>query len=238
MASQVPSTLDSERRRKKKKKTGVTTKGAIANPESGVKTVGATPNLTPTEQATSGATGKTPPEKEETEGATSGATANTPPEKKKAGLKLKKRARAPEAPQSQEREEGPSTEPTNAPLKSRNSTPGGAKQGSQLQTEQPPWRFKPGGIDKYLRRLAQKESKKAKVEKGIQAVKAPEEPGAKTSEQHKVEGGWEGTERGLEQVGVKGSGILIFTQELGEKAEILRREEEGPVRAENEEGKG
>jgi hypothetical protein len=39
-------------------------------------------------------------------------------------------------------------------------------------------------------------------------------------------------------VGVEGSGLLIFTQELGEKAEILRREEEAPVRAENEEGKG
>jgi hypothetical protein len=63
-------------------------------------------------------------------------------------------------------------------------------------------------------------------------------PGAKTSEQHKVEGGGKGTERGLEQVGVEGNGLLIFTQELGEKAEILRKEEEAPVRAENEEGKG
>jgi hypothetical protein len=43
-------------------------------------------------------------------------------------------------------------------------------------------RFKPGGIDKYLRRLARKASKKAKLEKGIQAVKAPEEPGSKTGE--------------------------------------------------------
>jgi hypothetical protein len=80
------------------------------------------------------------------------------------------------------------------------------------------------------------------VEKGVQAVKAPEVPGAKASEQHKVEGRGEGTERGREQVGwewgLEGSGILIFTQELGEKAEILRREEEAPMRAENEEGNG
>jgi hypothetical protein len=42
----------------------------------------------------------------------------------------------------------------------------------------------------------------------------------------------------LEQVGVEGSELLIFTQPLGEKAEILRREKAAPVRAENEEGKG
>jgi hypothetical protein len=137
MASQLPATLDSERR-KKMKKAIVTTTGAIAVPEAGVKRVGVTANLTPPEEATSGATAKIPPEKKETEGATSGATAKTLPEKKEAGLPQKKRARAAEAPQSQEREEGPSTEPTNSPLKSRNSPPGGAKQGSQLQTEQAP----------------------------------------------------------------------------------------------------
>jgi hypothetical protein len=74
------------------------------------------------------------------------------------------------------------------------------------------------------------------LEKRIQAEKAPREPGAKTSEQHKVEGGGEGRERGLEQVGVEGSGILIFTHQLGEKAEILRTEALGGM--ENEEGKG
>jgi hypothetical protein len=35
-------------------------------------------------------------------------------------------------------------------------------------------------------------------------------------------------------VGVEGNALLMFTQQIGEKAEILRREEE---RAENEEGK-
>jgi hypothetical protein len=74
------------------------------------------------------------------------------------------------------------------------------------------------------------------LEKGIQAVKATGEPEAKASEQHKVEGGGEGTERGLEQVGGAGAGILIFTHQLGEKAEILRTE--APVRVRNEEGKG
>jgi hypothetical protein len=75
------------------------------------------------------------------------------------------------------------------------------------------------------------------LKKGIQAEKAPGEPGAKTSEQHEVEAwGGEGTERGLEQVDVEGSGILIYTQQLGEKVEILRTE--APVRVENEEGKG
>jgi hypothetical protein len=87
---------------------------------------------------------------------------------------------------------------------------------------------------KNYRKLARKAAKKAKLEKANQAVKAPEEPGAKTSEEHKVEGGGEGTERGLE-VGVEGNELLIFTQQIGEKAEILRRKE---GRAENEEGKG
>jgi hypothetical protein len=73
------------------------------------------------------------------------------------------------------------------------------------------------------------------LEKGIQAEKAPGEPGAETSEQDKVEGGGEGMARGLEQVGVEGSGVLIYTQQLGEKAEILRTK--APVRVENEEGK-
>jgi hypothetical protein len=89
------------------------------------------------------------------------------PEKNEAGLPQKKRTRAAKAPQSQEREEGPSTEPTNPPLKSRDSPPGGAKQGSQLQTEQAPRGFTPRGLDKYLRRLARKAAKKAKLEKGI-----------------------------------------------------------------------
>jgi hypothetical protein len=71
------------------------------------------------------------------------------------------------------------------------------------------------------------------LEKGNQAVKAPEEPGAKTSEEHKVEGWGEGTERGLE-VGVEGNELLIYTQQIGEKAEILRTEE---GRADNEEMK-
>jgi hypothetical protein len=57
--------------------------------------------------------------------ATSGATAKTPPEKKKAGLKLKKRARAPEAPQSQEREEGPSTNDERPAQKPKLNTRGG-----------------------------------------------------------------------------------------------------------------
>jgi hypothetical protein len=52
--------------------------------------------------------------------------------------------------------------------------------------------------------------------------------------EHKVEGGGKGTERGLE-VGAEGNALLIFTQQIGEKGEILRREEE---RAEDEEGKG
>jgi hypothetical protein len=65
-------------------------------------------------------------------------------------------------------------------------------------------------------------------------VKAPEEPGAKTSEKHKVEGGGEGTDRGLE-VGVEGNELLMFTQQIGEKAEILRTEE---GRADNEEEMG
>jgi hypothetical protein len=43
-------------------------------------------------------------------------------------------------------------------------------------------------------------------------------------------------ERGLEQVGVEGCGVLIYTQPLEEKAEILRTE--APVRVENEERKG
>jgi hypothetical protein len=73
------------------------------------------------------------------------------------------------------REKGPAKETTNAPLKSKNSPQGGAKQGSQLQTGQAPRGFKPGGIEKYLRRLAQKESD-AKVETGSQEVMAPEEP--------------------------------------------------------------
>jgi hypothetical protein len=142
--------------------------------------------------------------------------------------------RAPEAPQSQEREEGPSTEPTNPPLESPDSTPRGAKEGSQGQTEEPPRLFKPGGMATYYRKLAQKAAKKAKLEKGNQAVKAPEEPGAKASDEHKVEGGGEGTERGLE-VGVEGNELLIFSQQIGLKAEILRREEGS---ADNEEGKG
>jgi hypothetical protein len=76
----------------------------------------------------------------------------------------------------------------------------------------------------YYRKLARKAAKKAKLEKRNQAVKAPEEPGAKTSEEHKVEGGGEGTERGLE-VGVEGNELLIYTQQIGEKVEILRTEE-------------
>jgi hypothetical protein len=137
--------------------------GRDSSSRSGREGAGAT--ATPTEEATSGATAKTPPEKKETEGATSGATAKTPPKKKEAGLPQKKRARAAEAPQSQEREEGLLTEPANPPLKSRNSPPGGAKQGSQLQTEQAPRGFTPRGLDKYLRRLARKAAKKAKLEK-------------------------------------------------------------------------
>jgi hypothetical protein len=146
------------------------------------------------------------------------------------GRETEERARAWEAPQSQKREEGPATEPTNPPPKRPDSTPGGAKEGSQVQTEEPPCLFKPGGMAKYYKKLA----RKAKLEKGNQAVKAPEEPGAKTSEEHKVEGGGEGTERGLE-VGVEGNELLIYTQQTGEKAEILRTEE---GRADNEEGKG
>jgi hypothetical protein len=199
-----------------------TTTGAIAVPEAGVKAVGAT--------------AKTPPEKKETEGEKSGETVESPPKKKEAGLPQKKRTRAAEAPQSQEREEGPSTEPTNPPLKCQNSPTGGAKEGAQLPTEHAPRGFTPRGLDKYLRRQARKAAKKAKLEKGIHAEKAPGEPGAQTSEQHKVEGGGEGMERGLEQVGVERSGVLIYIQQLEEKAEILRTE--APVRVENEEGKG
>jgi hypothetical protein len=87
---------------------------------------------------------------------------------------------------------------------------------------------------KYYRKLARKAAKKAKLEKENQAVKTPEKPGAKTSEEHKVERGGEGTERGLE-VGVEGNELLIYTQQIGEKAEILRTEE---GRVDNEEGKG
>jgi hypothetical protein len=75
---------------------------AIANPEAGVKAVGAAANLMPTEEATSRAATKTHPEKE-TKGATSGAREKTLLEKKKVGLKAKKRARASEAPHSQKR---------------------------------------------------------------------------------------------------------------------------------------
>jgi hypothetical protein len=146
------------------------------------------------------------------------------------GVNPKKRARAPEAPQSQEREEGPSTEPANPPLERPDSTPGGAKEGSQVQTEEPPRLLKQGGMAKYYRKLARKAAKKAKLEKGKQTVKAPEEPGAKTSEENKEERGGGGTERGLE-VGVEGNELLIYTHQIGEKAEILRREE---GRAENE----
>jgi hypothetical protein len=153
-----------------------------------VKAVGAAANLKPPEEALSGPTANTPPEKE-TEGATSRAIAKTPPEKNEMGVKPKKRARTRKAPQSQEREEGPATEPTNPPPERPDSTPGGAKEGSQVQTEEPPRIFKPGGMAKYYRKLARKAAKKAKLKKGNQAVKAPEEPGAKTSEEHKVEGG-------------------------------------------------
>jgi hypothetical protein len=109
----------------------------------------------------------------------------------------------------------------------------GNKGGITSSTEEPPRLFKPGGMAKYYRKLA-RTPKKAKLEKENQAVKAPEEPGAKTSEEHKVEGGGKGTERGLE-VGVEGNELLIYTQQIGEKTEILRTEE---GRADNEEGKG
>jgi hypothetical protein len=46
---------------------------------------------------------------------------------------------------------------------------------------------------KFYRKLVRKAAKKAKLEKENQAVKAPKEPEAKTSEEHKVEGGGEGT---------------------------------------------
>jgi hypothetical protein len=150
------------------------------------------------------------------------------------GRETEEKARASEAPKSQEREEGPATEPTNPLPKRPDSTPEGAKEGSQVQTKQPPRLFKPGSMAKYYRKLARKAAKKAKLEKENQAVKAPEEPGAKRSEEHKVEGRGEGTERGLE-VGVEGNELLIYTQQIGEKAEILRTEE---GRADNEEGKG
>jgi hypothetical protein len=188
MASQVASTQESQGK-KKTKKTEVTKTEAIANPGTGVKAVGAATNLKPPEEATSRPTAKTPSEKKETEGATSGAIAKIPPEKKEMGVKPKKRVRAPEAPHRQEREERPSTEPTNAPLERPDSTPGGANGGSQVQTEEPPRLFKPGGMAKYCRKLARKAAKKAKLEKGNQAVKALEEPGAKTSEEHKLKGG-------------------------------------------------
>jgi hypothetical protein len=81
------------------------------------------------EEAMSGPTAKTPPKKE-TIGATSRAKAKTPPKKNEMGVKPKKRARAREAPQSQEREEGRATEPTNPPPERPDSTPGGAKEGS------------------------------------------------------------------------------------------------------------
>jgi hypothetical protein len=138
----------------------------LANPGARVKAVGAAANLKPPEEATSKPTAKTPPEKKKTEGATSGVIAKTPPEKKEMGVKPKKKARASEAPHSQEREEGPSTEPTNPPLERPDSTPGGAKEGSQVQTEEPPRLFKPGGMAKYYRKLARKAAKKAKLEKG------------------------------------------------------------------------
>jgi hypothetical protein len=67
---------------------------------------------------------------------------------------------------------------------------------------------------------------------------ATEEPGAKPSEQHKVEGGGDGTERRLDKVGVESSGLLILAHELGEKEDIVMREEEALVKAENEKGKG
>jgi hypothetical protein len=205
----------------------------MAKTGAGVKAVGAAANLKPSEEAMSGPTATTPPKKE-TEGATRGAIAKTPPGKNEMGVKPKKRARAQEAPQSQEREEGPATEPTNLPPKRPDSTPGGAKEGSQVQTEEPPRLFKSGGMAKYYRKQARKAAKKAKLEKENHAVKAPEEPGAKTSEEHKVEGGGEGTERGLE-VGVEENELLIDTQQIGEKAEILRTKE---GRADNEEEKG
>jgi hypothetical protein len=203
MASQVASTQESEGK-KKTKKAEVTKTEAIANPGAGVKAVGAAANLKPSEEPTSRPTAKTPPEKKETEGATSGAIAKTPPVKKEMGVKPKKRARAPKAPQSQEKEEGPSLKPTNPPRESPDSTPGGAKEGSQVQTEELPRLFKPGGMAKYYRKLARKAAKKAKLKKGNQAVKASEEQGAKTSEEDKVEGRGEETEKGLE-VGVEGN---------------------------------
>jgi hypothetical protein len=240
MALNVPGTLDSQMR-KKKKKARVTTTGAIADPEAGVTAVGAIANPTPPEKketgvATSGATARVPPEKMETGVATSRATARTPPEKKEARL-TKKRARAKET-QSQEREKGPSTEPTNAPLKSKNSTRGRAKQGSQLQRSPAPRRFKMGTIQEYPRRLAQKESH-AKMETGIQEVKAPKEPGATPNEQHKVEGRGEGRERELNNMGVEASGLLsTLAHELGKKEVVLRREEKTFVTQQNEEKRG
>jgi hypothetical protein len=130
MASQVASIQELEGKKKTKKtevtktevtKTEVTKTEAMeietmAKTGAGVKAVGAAANLKPLEEAMSGPTAKIPPEKE-TEGATSGAIAKTPPEKNKMGVKPKKRARAREAPHSQEREEGPATEPTNPPPK-------------------------------------------------------------------------------------------------------------------------
>jgi hypothetical protein len=192
MASQVASTPESEGKKKTKKtevtKTKVTKTERIAKTRAGVKAVGTAANLKTPEEPMSRPSAKTPPEKKETEGATSGAIAKTPPEKKEMGVKPKKRARAPEAPQSQEREERPPTEPTNPPPKRPDSTPGGANEGSQVQTEEPPDLFKPGGMAKYYRKLERKAANKANLEKGNQLVKAPEEPGAKTSEEHKVEG--------------------------------------------------
>jgi hypothetical protein len=115
-------------------------------------------------------------------------------------------------------------------------TTGGGKAGVTASDGAGTPRIHAKGPRQVSEEASTKGGKKGKVGKGIQAVKAPGEPGAKTSEQHKVEGGGEGTERGSEQVGEEGSGILIFTQQLEEKAEILRTE--APMRVENEEGKG
>jgi hypothetical protein len=145
-----------------------------------VKAVGAAANLKPPEEAMSGPTAKTTPEKE-TEGGTSGVIAKTPPEKNEMGVKPKKRARAREAPQSQEREEGPATEPTNPPPERPDSTPGGAKEGSQVQTEEPPRLFKPGGMAKYYRKLARKAAKKAKLERETRRQSWKGKPGGEGS---------------------------------------------------------
>jgi hypothetical protein len=179
MALQVASTWELEVKKNTKKtevtktavtKTEVTKTEAMetetmAKTGAGVKAVGAAANLKPPEEAMSGPTPKTPLEKD-TEGALSGAIAKTPPEKNEMGVKPKKRARAREAPQSQEREEGPATEPTN-PLPERpDSTPGGAKEGSQVQTEEPPRLFKPGGHGQVLQEASTEGGEKCKVGKG------------------------------------------------------------------------